>query len=131
MDQRNNKLSHPLYYLILQWFVNLKLFDTNGIWVNLGQENSFETDYLTISENFYNKSMCDVEFRISDDIRVQKRTYMKMNEVFAITGGYMQLISTIFTILTFLTKTLMHQLKLVNDIFDFYPKQNKISLKIE
>ena len=37
--------------------VNLKLFDTNGIWVNLGQENSFETDYLTISENFYNKSI--------------------------------------------------------------------------
>jgi len=87
--------------------------------------------YNQEEENFYNKSMCDVEFRISDDIRVQKRTYMKMSEVFVITGGYMQLISTIFTILTFLTKTLMHQLKLVNDIFDFYPKQNKISLKYD
>lgn len=82
-------------------------------------------------ESFYNKSMCDVEFRINDDIRIQKRTYMKMSEVFAITGGYMQLISTIFTILTFLTKTIIHQLKLVNDLFEFYPKQRKISLKYD
>jgi hypothetical protein len=87
--------------------------------------------YNQNEESFYNKSMCDVEFRISDDIRVQKRTYMKMNEVFVITGGYMQLISTIFTILTFLTKTIIHQLKLVNDLFDFCPKQKKISLKYD
>jgi hypothetical protein len=87
--------------------------------------------YNQNEESFYNKSMCDVEFRISDDIRVQKRTYMKMNEVFVITGGYMQLISTIFTILTFLTKTKIHQLKLVNDLFDFCPKQKKIFLKYD
>ncbi len=43
----------------------------------------------------------------------------------------MQLISTIFTILTFLTKTIIHQLKLVNDLFEFYPKQRKISLKYD
>ena len=87
--------------------------------------------YNQDEESFYNKSMCDVEFRISDDIRVQKRTYRKMNEVFAITGGYMQLISTICSILTFLTKTIIHQMKLVNDLFDFCPKQKKIFLKYD
>ena len=49
------------------------------------------------------ESMCEVQIRMSDDIHIKKRTYRKMSDVFSITGGYMQLISTIFSIITFLT----------------------------
>ena len=86
--------------------------------------------YYKELNNFYNgESMCEVQIRMSDDIRIQKRTYRKMSEVFAITGGYMQLISTIFSIITFLSNKIDHEVKLVNSIFNFYPNQKKITLR--
>ena len=79
---------------------------------------------------YYNgNSICEVQFRMSDEIRIQKRTYRKMSEVFAITGGYMQLISTIFSIITFLTNKIDQEVQLVNSLFNFYPKLRKLSLK--
>jgi hypothetical protein len=68
---------------------------------------------------------------MGDDIRIQKRTYMKMSEVFAITGGYMQLISTIFSMTTFLLNRINNEIQLVNSIFNFYPKKRRISLKYQ
>ena len=82
--------------------------------------------YYQESNNYYNgESMCEIQIRMSDDIRIQKRTYRKMSEVFAITGGYMQLISTIFSIITFLSNKIDHEVRLVNSIFNFYPNQKK------
>ena len=48
-----------------------------------------------------------------------------MSEVFSITGGYMQLISTIFALLTLLTKNFNVEKKILNrlkndDIFLYY-----------
>jgi hypothetical protein len=66
---------------------------------------------------------------MGDDIRIQKRTYRKMSDVFAITGGYMQLISTIFSIITFLTNKIDIEVQLVNNLFNFYPKKKKLTLR--
>ena len=82
-------------------------------------------------ENNYESGgpICEVQIRMGDDIRIQKRTYMKMTEVFSITGGYMQLISAIFSFITFLVNKMNIETQLVNSIFNFYPKKRKISLK--
>ena len=82
-------------------------------------------------ENNYESGgpICELQIRMGDDIRIQKRTYMKMSEVFSITGGYMQLISTIFSFITFLVNKMNIETQLVNSIFNFYPKNRKISLK--
>ena len=86
--------------------------------------------YYQDEQNYNNgDSICEVQFRMSDDIRIQKRTYRKMSEVFAITGGYMQLISTIFSIITFLTNKIEYEVEMVNSLFNFYPKKGKLSLK--
>jgi hypothetical protein len=53
-----------------------------------------------------------------------------MSEVFAITGGYMQLISTIFSIITFLSNKIDHEVKIVNSIFNFYPNKKKFHSSI-
>ena len=76
-----------------------------------------------------NNPICEVQIRMGDDIRIQKRTYMKMSEVFATVGGYMQLISTLFSFITFLINKINVEIKLVNSIFNFYPKKNRIALK--
>ena len=78
---------------------------------------------------FQGNSICEIQIRMGDDIRIQKRTYMKMSEALARTGGYMQLISTLFSIITFFINKLNNEINIVNSIFNFYPKKRIISLK--
>lgn len=88
--------------------------------------------YFKDNSNFYNgNTMCNVQIRLGEDIRVQKRTYNKFTQVFATTGGYMQLISTVFTIITFITNNLEYQIKLFNSLYNYHPNRRKISLKKE
>ena len=61
---------------------------------------------------------------------VQKREYTKISEVFSVTGGYMQLISTIFLVITLFTKNLSVERKILNKLFNFNIKQKKIVLNI-
>jgi hypothetical protein len=91
-----------------------------------------QTFYHRSEQKYYNGStMCAIQFRLGDDIRVQKRSYNKITEVLATTGGYMQLISTVFTITTILANKLMYEVKIANSLFNFYPTKRKISVKSE
>ena len=82
-------------------------------------------------KDFYSgKTICTIAFRLDDIIKVQKRTYTKFKEVFASTGGYMQLISTIFTLLSLISNKLIPELKIMNGIFSFSLKKQKMMMKI-
>ena len=86
--------------------------------------------YYRDEKFFYEgETMCEIQFKLGNDIRIQKRSFMKMTEVFAITGGYMQLISTIFKIVSLLCNKLDYEMKLINSLFNIYPNKNKITLK--
>ena len=82
------------------------------------------------SEYYGGKAMCSIDFRLDDLIFTQKRSYTKIPEVFSIVGGYMQLISTIFTLLSVLANKLYPQITILNGIFNFNLKKNKMTLKI-
>ena len=60
-----------------------------------------ESFYLRNDTEYYykGKSICKIEIRLSDNIHVQRRAYKKMASAFSTTGGYMQLIYTIFMLL--------------------------------
>ena len=86
--------------------------------------------YYRDEKHYYDgETMCEIQFKLGDDIRVQKRSFMKMTEVFAITGGYMQLIATIFKIISLLSNKLGYEIKMVNSLFNIYPDKKNISLK--
>ena len=86
--------------------------------------------YYRDEKSFYEgETMCEIQFKLGDDIRIQKRSFMKMTEVFAITGGYMQLISTLFNIISLLNNRLGFEIKLVNSLFNIYPNDKKITLR--
>ena len=53
------------------------------------------------SEYYGGKAMCSIDFRLDELIYIQKRTYSKMQEAFSIIGGYMQLTSNIFSLISF------------------------------
>ena len=86
--------------------------------------------YYREEKFFYDgETMCEIQFKLGNDIRIQKRSFMKMTEVFAITGGYMQLIATFFKIISLLSNRLSYELKLVNSLFNINPEKQKISIK--
>ena len=98
--------------------------------------------YLKYIQNYYSlfvindeknktEKIFTAQIRLEDYIYYQKRTFTKMSEVFSTTGGYMQLISTIFALVTLFTKKFSLEKKLLNNLFSFNIKQRKIILNIE
>lgn len=91
---------------------------------------STQAFYNRDEKHYYNgETMCEIQFKLGDDIRIQKRSFMKMTEVFAITGGYMQLISTIFKIISLWSNKLNYEEKIINSLFNIYPEKKKVTLK--
>ena len=85
-----------------------------------------EPDYLLSG-----KEILTLTIRLDDNIYFQKRAYKKMAEVFATTGGYMQLLYTVFGLISLLTKKMNIEKNLLNSLFYFNIKQKKVILSIE
>ena len=121
-----------LYYGITEIQTDIGLFLENIVTKRfLDFRKESESFNFRGEEEFYSgKAICSIAFRLDDIIKVQKRTYTKLKEVFSSTGGYMQLISTCFTLLSFISNKLIPELKIINGIFNFNLKKQKMMLKI-
>ena len=82
------------------------------------------------SEYDKGKEVCVLQIRLDDSIDVQKRSYTKLPEIFSRIGGYMQLISTVFSILSILVNKVGPEIKILNGIFNFNLKKNKMMMKV-
>ena len=81
-------------------------------------------------EDYYSgKSVILVQFKLDDTILIQRRIYTKIAEIFSRIGGYMQLINTIFILLSSIINKIHSSLKIINSIFKFNIKANKMILK--
>jgi hypothetical protein len=93
--------------------------------------NEYESFYFVDENDYYNgKSMISVDLRLDTMINIQKRTYSKLSEIFSSIGGYMQLINTIFTLVSLIINKIIPELKILNGIFKFNLKERKMALKI-
>ena len=84
-----------------------------------------EKDYLS------GKSLILVQLRLEDTIYIQKRTYTKISEIFSYIGGYMQLMNTVFILISTVFNKIYSEIKIVNSIFSFNVKENKMALKLK
>ena len=84
-----------------------------------------EAEYLAGND------ICLVQIRLDDTIFVQKRAYTKISEILSKIGGYMQLMYTFFLLIALLVNKIDSELKIINSIFDFSLKHNKIVLKFQ
>ena len=92
----------------------------------------YSTFFLRNEEEKKNgKEIFVAQIRLEELIKIQKRMYTKISETFSIIGGYMQLISNIFMLLTILTKNIYIEKKILNNLFNFNIKQKKIILSIK
>jgi hypothetical protein len=91
----------------------------------------FESFYFIDKEPYVTgKEICVLQIRLDDSIEVQRRTYTKLSEIFSKIGGYMQLISTVFSILAIIANTIGPEIKILNGIFNFNIKNNKMIIKV-
>ena len=84
-----------------------------------------EKDYLE------GKSLILVQLRLEDTIFVHKRTYTKIPDIFSRIGGYMQLMNTVFLLISSIINKISCELKIINSIFTFNIKENKMILKVQ
>ena len=92
-----------------------------------------EYENFVFNEDEYNtdREIILVQIRLEDNIIVQKRAYTKISEIFSRIGGYMQLMNTIFLLLSLLINKLDAELTILNSIFNYNLKENSISLKYQ
>ena len=83
-----------------------------------------EKDYLA------GKSLILVQLRLEDTIFVQKRAYTKVSEILSIIGGYMQFMNTVFLLVSSIVNKIYSEIKIINSIFNFNLKENKLVLKL-
>ena len=79
-----------------------------------------------MEEEEYNngKEIIFIQIRLDDHVLIQKRTYTKISEIYSRIGGYMQLMNTIFLLISLLINRLDAELKILNGIFNFNLKEN-------
>ena len=111
--------------------------------VSVWNENIKKEKYLQYKNNFQNfqfreekdylagKMLCATHLELDDSILIQRRTYTKISEIFSKIGGYMQLINTIFSLITLLINKYQTEIKLLNSIFHFNINERKMGLKFK
>jgi len=83
-------------------------------------------------QDYYNgKSVILVQLKLDDTIVIQRRSYTKLSDMFSRIGGYMQLLNTVFILLSSIINKLNCEIKILNSIFKFNLEKNKIILKFK
>ena len=77
------------------------------------------------------KNLILAQLRLEDTLFVQTRAYTKISEILSRIGGYMQLMNTVFLLVTSIVNRLYSEIKIINSIFNFNIKENKMILKLK
>ena len=76
--------------------------------------NLIENDIYQTGESF-----CDFTIKLSENIRVERRTYTKLITILGDVGGLMEVLFTLFRIICSLSVDILYDVSLVNNLFDF------------
>jgi hypothetical protein len=122
-----------LFYGITEVRSDMGLFFENmEIKKYLQFRKSFQSFFFRDESDYYaGKAMCTIDFRIDDLIYIQNRKYSKLQEAFSSIGGYMQLASTVFSLISFLANRIIPELKIFNGIFKYNLSEKKLIMKIK
>jgi len=122
-----------IFFGITQVKTDTGLFSNKIKSENFLRYRNYLQSFYFINETEYHqgKEIFSAQIKLEEYTHVLKREYTKMSEVFSITGGYMQLISTIFALVRLFTKNITIEKKIINKLFNFNLKQRKLLLDIQ
>ena len=130
IDRRLNK-NYILNYGITEIHTDTGLINGNYIKEKYLQFRKVLENFSLRDEKDYHsgKSLILVQLRLEDTLFIQKRAYTKISEIFSKIGGYMQLMNTVFLLITSFINKVYSDIKIINSIFNFNLKENKMILK--
>jgi len=76
---------------------------------NLIEEDIYETG----------NKFCDVTFKLSENVRTQRRVYTKFVTILGDVGGLMEVIFTFFRLISSFSVDILYEISLVNRLFKF------------
>ena len=82
-------------------------YDETFIMSNLIEEDIYEN-----GEKF-----CDVTFKLSENVRTQRRVYTKFVTILGDIGGFMEVIFTLFRIMCAMSVDILYEVSMVNNLF--------------
>ena len=80
----------------------------------ISMRNIIETDIYETGESF-----CDFTIKLSESVRTQTRTYIKLITILGDVGGLMEVVFTIFRVISSFSVDLLYEISLVNNLFNF------------
>ena len=84
-----------------------------------------------IDDNIYEtgQSFCDFTIKLSENMRIEKRTYAKLITILGDVGGLMEVIFTIFSTISSFSVDILYEISLVNNLFNFDLNKKNVILK--
>jgi hypothetical protein len=86
--------------------------------------NLIESDIYETGEPF-----CDFTIKLSENIRIHKRTYTTLITILGDVGGLMEVVFTLFRIITSFSVDILYDISLVNNFFNFNLDRKIVILK--
>jgi len=113
-----------LDFIGFEEFENIKTdtylkYDEMVVMSNIIENNIYETG----------ESFCDFTIKLSENIRVERRTYTKLITILGDVGGLMEVVFTLLSIISSLSVDILYEISLVNNIFNFNINRKLIILK--
>ena len=94
-------------------------FDQLVVMSNINENNIYETG----------ESFCNFTLKLSENIRVERRTYTKLITILGDVGGLMEVLFTLLSVISSLSVNILYEISLVNNIFNFDINKKLIILK--
>jgi len=86
--------------------------------------NLIENDIYETGESF-----CDFTIKLSENVRIERRTYTKLITILGDVGGLMEVLFTFFRVICSLSVDILYDISLVNNLFDFDLDKKIVILK--
>ena len=84
-----------------------------------------------IEEDIYENgtAFCDFTIKLSEDVRIHRRTYTNLITILGDVGGFMEVVFTLFRLVTSFSLDILYDISLVNNLFNFNLSKKVVLLK--
>jgi hypothetical protein len=103
---------------------------------NIKSEKYLKYDYMEIMSNIMDDdifengdSFCDFTIKLSEDVRTERRTYTKLIAILGNIGGLMEVVYTLFKMISSFSINILYEISLVNNLFSFDLSNKIVILK--
>ena len=86
--------------------------------------NVIENDIYETGDSF-----CDFTIKLSENVRIHRRTYTNLITILGDVGGLMEVVFTLFRLVTSFSLDILYDISLVNNLFNFNLSKNIVLLK--